>query len=300
MSGRRNLDVKEKLKLYNKFITMKKKSNVKLGNLNIVLNCETRDEAYTETIDAIHTILKKHKIVDGDYSEMENRIKSGKLDERTLYIIDCEDHNFRWDMDKIRRLIKKNPNSVFIVVTDEIEKDERETLFTNSEGNRGLAEKMQNSFYWIINIDKPTEGEKIKYIKRHVTENGFIIAEKNTFMKKLLERESYEINQYLMEAFLKAFMLKKNVLEDSLFELDEKQEAKEKKEEIKGLKKLEDLTGLDDVKKQIERIVNYVEVHKERKSMPMLHMCFSGNPGSGKTSVARIIGEIFSDLRYIK
>ena len=59
------------------------------------------------------------------------------------------------------------------------------------------------------------------------------------------------------------------------------------------------MIGIEEVKKQIEQIVNYIKVAKQRGKMPMLHMCFLGNPGTGKTTVARIIGKIFSEMKLL-
>jgi SpoVK/Ycf46/Vps4 family AAA+-type ATPase len=72
------------------------------------------------------------------------------------------------------------------------------------------------------------------------------------------------------------------------------------------LKDLSDLIGLREVKASVKEVIDFVQLQKRRSELGFrneeitLSMIFTGNPGTGKTTIARLISRLFKEIGILK
>ena len=286
-------------------------------------------EGYTHSLDLFMELLKKAGLFD---SSVSNEIKEIKLPdkndpqvsekmERLIWslksglgqggIISYDitpwlGHTSSEDFKKLLMCIFKNNKGCVNVFKIPVVPDHRikETL---SDINDILS---VSSVYY-----KPFEHEEMqKLAKDMFTENDIIVENSvwDIFDKKI-DEERHDGNFYGINTVKK--IVNEMIRHMEIYNVNNNDNtntltadkvkgilAAEETDSVPGEKELEALIGIETVKEQVRSIIRHIELLQEKGAgkKPAMHMCFTGNPGTGKTTVARIIGKILKEKNILR
>ena len=247
-----------------------------------------------------------------------SRIKGGTLFIDEAYTLFKKGDEKDFGQEAINTLLKdmEDHRSEYSVIMAGYKKQMTDMLNFANPGFR-------SRFTYHITIPDYSDEALLQIAKNVAASQNYVIEEQAyTEIQKRIERERIDETfgnaRFIRTLIEKAQMNQANRLslmnsftkEDLklLTEEDFKEFMDEDKSLPKLIEELHQLTGLQDVKATVQALIDRLEAQKQREKMGLkvnagigsLHMSFRGNAGTGKTTVARILGKILGKMGVLK